>query len=46
MKENPTTVERGTYYIMVARYLERSGDHACTIAENVRFMISGERIDK
>lgn len=46
MKENPTTVERGTYYVMVARYLERSGDHACTITENVRFMITGERTVK
>jgi phosphate transport system protein len=46
MKENPTTIERGTYYIMVARYLERSGDHACNMAGNVHFMVTGERITR
>jgi len=30
---------------MVARYLERCGDHACKIAEKVHYMITGERTD-
>jgi phosphate transport system protein len=30
---------------MVARYLERSGDHACKMAENIHYMITGERIE-
>jgi phosphate transport system protein len=30
---------------MVARYLERSGDHACRMAENVHYMVTGERIE-
>ena len=45
MMENPDTITRSTYYIMVARYLERSGDHACKMAENVHYMITGERME-
>jgi phosphate transport system protein len=45
MMENPKTITRGTYYIMVARYLERSGDHACKMAENIHYMITGEQIE-
>jgi phosphate transport system protein len=45
MMENPKTITRSTYYIMVARYLERSGDHACKMAENIYYMITGERIE-
>ena len=45
MMEDSTTITRSTYYIMVARYLERSGDHACKMAENIHYMITGERIE-
>jgi phosphate transport system protein len=45
MMENPKTITRGTYYIMVARYLERSGDHACKMAENVHYMVTGKRTE-
>jgi len=45
MIENPKTITRSTYSIMVARYLERSGDHACKMAENIHYMVSGERIE-
>jgi phosphate transport system protein len=45
MMENPDTITRSTYYIMVARYLERSGDHACKMAENVHYMITGEHME-
>lgn len=45
MMENPRIITRSTYYIMVARYLERSGDHACKMAENVYYMVTGERIE-
>jgi len=45
MMENPKTITRSTYFIMVARYLERSGDHACKMAENVHYMVTGERIE-
>jgi len=45
MMENPKTITRSTYYIMVARYLERSGDHACKMAENILYMVTGEWIE-
>ena len=45
MMEDPRTITRCTHYIMVARYLERCGDHACKIAENVHYMETGERIE-
>lgn len=45
MMEDPKTITRCTHYIMVARYLERCGDHACKIAENVHYMNTGERIE-
>jgi phosphate transport system protein len=45
MMENPKLITRGTYYIMVTRYLERSGDHACKMAENVHYMVTGKRIE-
>jgi len=45
MMENPKTITRSTYYIMVARYLERSGDHACKMAENIYYMVNGQRVE-
>jgi phosphate transport system protein len=45
MMEDPKNISRCTYYIMVARYLERCADHACKIAENVHYMETGERIE-
>jgi phosphate transport system protein len=45
MMEDPRNITHCTYYIMVARYLERCADHACKIAENVHYMETGERIE-
>jgi phosphate transport system protein len=45
MMEDPKNISRCTHYIMVARYLERCGDHACEIAENVYYMETGERME-
>jgi len=45
MTENPETIARCTNYIMIARYLERCGDHACKIAEKAHYMVTGERIE-
>jgi phosphate transport system protein len=45
MMENPKTITRYTSYIMAARYLERCADHACKMAENVHYSVSGERIE-
>lgn len=48
MAENPDRdddyVRRSTDLILIARYLERTGDHACNIAERAYFMITGNRI--
>lgn len=44
MMENPRTITKCTDFVMVARYLERCGDHACDMAEKVVFMVSGERV--
>jgi phosphate transport system protein len=45
MLEDPSTITRGARYVMVARYLERSADHACTIAEATVFMETGDRVE-
>jgi phosphate transport system protein len=45
MMEDPKKITTCTYYIMVARYLERCADHACRMAENVHYMQKGERIE-
>jgi phosphate transport system protein len=44
MTEDPKKIPVCTNYILVSRYLERCGDHACKIAEKVHYMITGERI--
>jgi phosphate transport system protein len=45
MMEDPKTITRYTSYIMAARYLERCADHACKMAENVHYAITGNRIE-
>ncbi len=45
MMEDPKTITRCTDYIMIARYLERCGDHACKIGEKVHYMVTGNRIE-
>lgn len=45
MIEDPKNISRCTNYVMIARYLERCGDHACKIAEKVHYMVTGERIE-
>jgi phosphate transport system protein len=30
---------------MVARYLERCGDHACKMAEKIHYMVTGQHIE-
>jgi phosphate transport system protein len=41
MKKDPSTVERGIDYILIARRLERIADHATNIAEDIIFMVKG-----
>jgi phosphate transport system protein len=45
MMEDPRTITRCTHYIMVARYLERCGDHACKIAEKVVYKVEGKHVE-
>jgi phosphate transport system protein len=44
MKANPQDVEQGLNLILIARNLERIGDHATNIAEDVIYAISGEDV--
>jgi len=41
MMENPKYITRCTQYILIARYLERCGDHACKMAEKIHYMVTG-----
>ena len=43
MMENPRTITQATYLILVSRYLERIADHATNIAEDVIFLVTGEK---
>jgi phosphate transport system protein len=45
MMEDPRTITKCTNYLMVVRYLERCGDHACKIAEKVTYMVTGEQLE-
>ena len=44
MRENPSGVERSVSLLLIARNLERLGDHATNIAEDVVFAILGKDI--
>jgi len=44
MIEDPKTISRATRLVLVARYLERFGDHATNIGELVVFMVEGRNI--
>jgi phosphate transport system protein len=41
MQKDPTTIARALDYVIVARKLERIGDHATNIAEDVIFLAQG-----
>ena len=45
MMEDQKNITRCTYYILVARYLERCADHACKMGEKIHYMIKGEHIE-
>ena len=44
MKDHPDCIEQGLNYILVARNLEKIGDHATNIAEDVIFVASGRDV--
>ena len=45
LMEDPRTITRCMHYVMVARYLERCGDHACKIAEKVYYKVEGVHVE-
>jgi phosphate transport system protein len=45
MMENPKNITASAHVLMIARYLERCGDHACKIAEKVHYMVTGQHIE-
>ncbi len=46
MIEDPRTIKRAIPLQLVARHLERVGDHATNIAEAVSYLLTGERMIK
>jgi phosphate transport system protein len=44
MKKNPDKIDAGLALILIARNLERIGDHATNIAEDVIYAVSGDDI--
>jgi len=44
MTSNPDTVERALALILISRHLERIGDHATNIAEDVIYVIQGRDV--
>lgn len=44
MHEDPTTIERAVHLLSVSRHLERIGDLATNIAQDVVYMVEGEVI--
>ena len=45
MMEDSGNISRCIEYVMVSRYLERMGDHACLMGEKVYFMIEGKKLE-
>ena len=44
MMEDPRTIGSSTHLLFIAKNIERSGDHATNIAENVYFLVHGQQI--
>jgi phosphate uptake regulator len=44
MKEDPAAIERSLSLILIARNLERIGDHATNIAEEIIYWIQGRDV--
>ena len=44
MLQNPATIEASLDLILISRHLERIGDHATNVAEDVIFMVSARDV--
>jgi phosphate transport system protein len=42
MMEDPKNITASAHLMMIARYLERCGDHACKIAEKTYYLVEGQ----
>ena len=45
MFDDKKNIERCADYMMIARYLERCGDHVCKMSEKIHYMDTGNRIE-
>ncbi len=45
MTNNPRNIRQATYLLLVARHLERIGDHATNFSEWIIYMITGELVE-
>ncbi|TFG07201.1 MAG: phosphate signaling complex protein PhoU [Promethearchaeota archaeon] len=45
MMEDPKNITACAHIIMIARYLERCGDHACKMAEKIHYMVTGTHVE-
>lgn len=46
MMENPTHITVGMHLMFVAKNLERTGDHVTNMAEQLHFLLTGDKIDE
>jgi phosphate transport system protein len=46
MREDPACIDDGAQLLLVAKGLERIGDHATDVAEEVHLMVTGSRFDR
>ena len=46
MMEDPRSISACTHLLFVAKNIERIGDHATNIAENVYFLVHGKMPDE
>lgn len=44
MLSDPSNVDMASHLSFVARYIERTADHACVIASRTVYMVTGERV--
>ncbi|MBC7326982.1 phosphate signaling complex protein PhoU [bacterium] len=42
MRKDPNLIYQATYFLFVARYLERCADHIVNVAERVNYMVTGQ----
>lgn len=45
MIEDKTIISNASHLLLILRYLERFGDHACNICESIVYMVAGQRVN-